>query len=90
MKRLILVASCLLLASPSLAQEASGEPADRTPSSQSGQTSGGTQSGSTASGTQSEDDRVVCRRVQADTGSMIGSRRVCMTKREWRQHDREN
>jgi hypothetical protein len=81
MKRLILVASCLLLASPSLAQETSGSQADRTPSSQ---------SGSTAGGTQSEDDRVVCRRLQADTGSMIGSRRVCMTKREWREYERNN
>ena len=90
MKRLILVASCLLLASPSLAQEAPGDQTDRTPSSQSGSTAGGTPSGSTANGAQSEDDRVICRRVQADTGSMIGSRRVCMTKREWRQHDREN
>ena len=90
MKRLILVASCLLLASPSLAQETTGEQADLTPSSQSGSTAGGTQSGSTASGTQSEDDRVVCRRMQADTGSMIGSRRVCMTKRDWREYERQN
>ena len=81
MKRLILVASCLLLASPSLAQESSSAPADRTPSSQ---------PGSTAGGTPSEDDRVVCRRIQADTGSMIGSRRVCMTKRDWREYERQN
>ena len=81
MKRLILVASCLLLASPGLAQQTSGDQADRTPS---------TQSGSTAGGPQSEDDRIVCRRLQADTGSMIGSRRVCMTKREWREYERNN
>ena len=83
MKSVILVASSFLLASAGFAQGGTSSGSDRRPSSQSGQTSGGAPV--------NEDDRIVCRRIQADTGSMIGgNRRVCMTKREWREYERNN
>lgn len=78
MKSLILVASCLLLAGPALAEGSPNEPAASTPSAQ------------TSSTPANEDDRVVCRRIQADTGSRLGGRRVCMTKRDWREYERQN
>jgi hypothetical protein len=34
-------------------------------------------------------DRRVCRRIES-TGSRLGTQRVCMTQREWRQYDRNN
>jgi len=80
MKFVLVVASSVLLASPALAQNAAAT--DQTPSSQSGATSGGAEP---------SDEEVVCRRIQADTGTRLrGNRRVCMTRRDWREYERNN
>jgi uncharacterized protein YdeI (BOF family) len=80
MKFVLVVASSVLLASPALAQNAGAT--DQTPAGQSGATSGGALP---------NDDEVVCRRIQADTGTRLrGNRRVCMTRRDWREYERNN
>lgn len=33
-------------------------------------------------------ERLVCRRIEADTSSRLGNRRVCMTADQWRQRQR--
>jgi len=81
MKSVLFVASSLLLASSALAQNA-GSATDRSPSAPTESTSGGPVSA---------DDQIVCRRIEADTGTRLkGNRRICMTRREWRAHDRQN
>ena len=81
MKSVLFVASSLVLASSALAQNA-GSATDRRPSAQ---------AESTAGGAETADDEVVCRRIQADTGTRLkGNRRVCMTRREWRDYERQN
>jgi hypothetical protein len=81
MKSVLFVASSLLLASSALAQNA-GSATDRRPSAPTESTSGGTESA---------DDQIICRRIQADTGTRLkGNRRVCMTRREWRDYERQN
>jgi hypothetical protein len=76
MKFVLVVASAMMLPSIAVAQNA-GSTAQAP--------------GSTAGGAQSREEEHVCRRIQADTGSRLGdNRRVCMTRREWREYDRNN
>jgi hypothetical protein len=84
MKRFVVVVSCLFAASAGLAQPPSESAATETaPSAQSTE--------SPAGGTTSRDEETLCRRIAADTGSRIaGRQRVCMTRRQWREHDRRN
>lgn len=37
----------------------------------------------------SKDDEVVCKRVEKASGSRIGTQRLCMTEREWRNYSDE-
>jgi hypothetical protein len=80
MKLVFVLASSMMLASAAFAQTAGAT--DQTPSSQ---------AGATAGGAESRDEERVCRRIQADTGSRLdNNRRVCMTRREWREYERNN
>ena len=36
-----------------------------------------------------KDDEVVCKRVETASGSRIGTKRVCLTVREWRDYKEE-
>ena len=81
----VVVVSSMMLASAGLAQTApgSGAASDNRPSGQ--------QTESPAGGSVSRDEEVLCRRIAADTGSRInGRQRVCMTRRQWREHERHN
>jgi hypothetical protein len=44
--------------------------------------------GSTAT-PDAKDEEVVCKKVEKATGSRIGTKRVCMTRREWREYEEE-
>ncbi|WP_129794602.1 hypothetical protein [Sphingosinicella sp. CPCC 101087] len=80
MKFVLVVASAVMLPSIAVAQNAGS-----TAQAPSGQAS------STPGRAQSRDEERVCRRIQADTGSRLSdNRRVCMTRREWREYDRNN
>ena len=42
----------------------------------------------TAAATQPDDAKIVCRTITG-TGSRLGGKRVCLSKKEWRRMDRE-
>ncbi|HEX8641492.1 MAG TPA: hypothetical protein VF704_10110 [Allosphingosinicella sp.] len=81
MKAFAVAISCLLLASPGLAQATEGN------------TTNGQEPTTTASNQQSRSDdteegeggeRRICRRVGDRTASLTAGRRVCMTAEQWR------
>ena len=46
-------------------------------------------SGTSAQESSAEDERPVCRKMEV-TGSRTRTQRVCMTRQEWRDFDRQN
>jgi hypothetical protein len=41
-----------------------------------------------ATGENADSERMVCRRVEDDTSSRMGSRKICMTAEQWRRQQR--
>jgi len=37
-----------------------------------------------------EGERRICRRVETDSASRMATRRLCLTARDWREHQRRN
>lgn len=69
-------------------------PALAQPSSGSGASLGGGNSaqpeGSSESGTDANGERRTCRRIPVESSSRMSLRRVCMTRAEWTNYEREN
>ncbi len=80
MKSLFFVSLLLGAAAPAAAEQATTASADERPAAE-----------APAAETANDGERRICRRVEANTGTRLGGqRRVCMTQREWRNHDRMN
>ena len=77
MKALAAALTLFALSSPAFAQDGSGTSAPRTADAAQANSS---QSGD--NGAQAE--RRICRRTEAESGSRMGTRRVCRTASEWR------
>jgi hypothetical protein len=53
-----------------------------------GEGGGGEAQVAAAATTAAGDDEIICRRVRSETGSHLGSQRVCQTQAQWNQADR--
>jgi hypothetical protein len=87
--RFVVVAASLLIAAPAFAQNGG---LGTTPATASGATlSDQAEVPSGPSSAASNDgDHLICRRVETDSSSHMGTRRVCLTAEGWRQQQRRN
>lgn len=82
MKKMLFVASALLVCTPAYAG-----PAQTAATGSSVRSHGSTPEGSSEAGTNANGERRVCRRVPT-TENRVGARRVCMTPAEWKAYNR--
>jgi len=86
MKFAYLLVPAMLASAPALAQNPTTSPA-RPPAPQ----TSGEQSQQGGAAAQAEPaDRQICKRITTSGSRVSGSRRVCMTEREWRIHDQQD
>ena len=78
----ILFGALLLVASPAIAQ-------DRSPSGNSSEDSGGA-TRTEAPQPENAEEPQICRRILTTGSRTSRYRRVCMTREQWRVHDRNN
>ena len=82
MRMVIFAMAALVMAAPAVAQPQSGSGSTvATGQSNLPQSTG--EAGTTASG-----ERRICRRIEVESSSHMSMRRVCMTSREWKAHER--
>ena len=85
MKFAYLLVPAMLVATPALAQNQVTPPAN-SPAPQTGGEQA-QQGGAAAQTTPVENE--ICRRIMTSGSRVSGSRRVCMTERQWRLYDRQ-
>lgn len=88
MKVPVLLVSAMLLSAPTLAQTSGGVMSGSGALLGSG--SDASSEGSSQSGETEDGERRICRRVATDSASRMATRRLCLTAREWREHQRRN
>ena len=88
MKALVVVISGFLLSTTAFAQSTGATMESGRSGVSHGQTEG-PQSTNTVDDGQAENRRV-CRRIEAGSGSRTAARRVCMTVREWAEYSRRD
>ena len=85
MKVFVAFASVALLATPALAQGGSGSVSG---SASELATQSDTPESTGQAGTNAAGERRICRRLDTDSSTRRGSRRVCRTAQEWREAQR--
>lgn len=83
MKTFVVALAAFFVAAPALAETAA------TRANETG-TPGEATAAQAAEDSEDRDSRRICRRVNTATGSRMSEKRICMTAREWRDHERMN
>lgn len=84
----LVVGLCLALATAGLAQaEETTPPATNPPETSQGTPPSTGQATSTAATSEAKEDPIICKRMDAPTGSRMGARKVCRKASEWRAEE---